>query len=693
MNKVNHGFVHMSEIQEQAIPTPPPLDYQKLLLSLADEYFAAAYELGAIAETVENSSKLQEYYRLIATGLSCLDALLKKCKLGPEKEANVRLQYASILYEETENAMEAEEALSKGISICERHKYFDLKYNMQHLLARVIFTKNPKAAFKFLEQLITDTAAYQHTAWEYAFSFLKVSLHLGLSSSHGLLEARNHSQHITKKARNHGDKAVMAMATMMEAMVYLKEPGDSDGFEQAQRALASVRSLQLDPAITNIPQLTAFISFVDLSCHLQRFYPEPAYNSMRNMQKTLAQLVEGDKDVLDGTLSLPVSKGKMISPSTETGIVRRKPDGSMTLVFNWMPNDDIYNVGYLMSGIAMAHKNTVDRHNFERFFSQGLQDQQCKQIYSFSMPMSLLTCPIVAQEASDRTAKSIILFAKQQSWRERIAYYTRLYYAFSLASRTSYVDARDQLVQIKQLQSAWIDFPSDLSLVTRYLKGTIAQGTGDLPTTFSEFESIVNDISPSDPSWQNDHNSTNNSTNIKFITQLNRELYILSTMNLLQIIRNPGHPNHAEFDMRLAQIAPHCTQSSNRGITAAYHIINAAAPASSKIIATKQALLWGCGHAQAVNNNKLLCIILNILSWKFFQGILVDQTEKSVQACLTVAKRCEDTLWISVSAGVMADSLEAAGRLDEAAPIRAEGMRYARELPPKIQEMVAATPV
>ena len=39
--------------------------------------------------------------------------------MKPHVEAVVRLRYATILYEETENMMEAEEALSKGVCLNE----------------------------------------------------------------------------------------------------------------------------------------------------------------------------------------------------------------------------------------------------------------------------------------------------------------------------------------------------------------------------------------------------------------------------------------------------------------------------------------------------------------------------------------------------------------------------------------------
>ncbi len=63
---------------------------------------------------------LHEYHKLIATGLRCLQVVLDNTKLAPRLEARVRFRYASILCEETNNVMEAETALTKGITLCER---------------------------------------------------------------------------------------------------------------------------------------------------------------------------------------------------------------------------------------------------------------------------------------------------------------------------------------------------------------------------------------------------------------------------------------------------------------------------------------------------------------------------------------------------------------------------------------------
>jgi len=95
-------------------------DTAKLLVALAEEYFQAAHELAPTAALSMSVADVEAYGGLIATGLGCLDTALKRVKLQPRIEANIRLRYAGVLFEETENSMEAETALSKGIALCER---------------------------------------------------------------------------------------------------------------------------------------------------------------------------------------------------------------------------------------------------------------------------------------------------------------------------------------------------------------------------------------------------------------------------------------------------------------------------------------------------------------------------------------------------------------------------------------------
>lgn len=58
-------------------PAKPSVDYQVLLLSLADEYLNAAHRHGTRTALVTREADVEEYYKLIATGLGCLEAVLK----------------------------------------------------------------------------------------------------------------------------------------------------------------------------------------------------------------------------------------------------------------------------------------------------------------------------------------------------------------------------------------------------------------------------------------------------------------------------------------------------------------------------------------------------------------------------------------------------------------------------------------
>jgi hypothetical protein len=80
------------------------------------------------------------------------------------------------MFNETQNYDQIEKILSKGVShtavfvknvslkflqitLCDRNRLLDLKYSMHHLLARVLFKTQPRAALKSLDSLIPDVEA------------------------------------------------------------------------------------------------------------------------------------------------------------------------------------------------------------------------------------------------------------------------------------------------------------------------------------------------------------------------------------------------------------------------------------------------------------------------------------------------------------------------------------------------------
>lgn len=82
-------------------------------------------------------------------------------------------------------------------------------------------------------------------------------------------------------------------------------------------------------------------------------------------------------------------------------------------------------------------------------------------------------------------------------------------------------------------------------------------------------------------------------------------------------------------------------------------------------------------------------MVLNFMSWKFFKGVVGDQAEKAARASQTLAQKCMDGLWMSVAAGVLGDTLEAAGRIEEAKRARESGFMTAENLPEGLREVMS----
>lgn len=357
--------------QAPMAPQPPPIDYQTLLLSLAEDYLAAAHAEGSLKALREREIDTRRYYKLIATGLGCLETLLNRFRMQPHMEAIVRLRYASVLYDETDNMMEAEQSLSDGIKLCDRYRFLDLKYNMEHLLAQVLFKGSPRASKKFLDGVIKDVEAYQYTAWVYAFRFLRVSISLELSSHQDILSAFGQLKSISALAERLGDKAILAIASTLEALIHLRGSSSAESIEQAQRVLALARSLQLHPAIGQMSQIAVLTNIVDLSCSLQHFDPSQAITKMQAMQASL----ESHNDVWQENCSflVPVQSQDASRASDGNGVVQKNFKGSLSVMFCWSSWTDIYALGYLLSSMAIAHRNTSDGLRSEQMLKEGLR--------------------------------------------------------------------------------------------------------------------------------------------------------------------------------------------------------------------------------------------------------------------------------------------------------------------------------
>jgi hypothetical protein len=268
--------------------------------------------------------------------------------------------------------MEAEETLVKGISLCERYKLTDFKYNMQHLHARITHSQSRKGGVFFLESVIKDVEAVGHVPWIYAFRLLRVSLALQSSSTQEILTAITQLKLVANMANNRGDHAVGVLASTLEALVHTSRATSQEGIEQTQRALAAARSSQLDPAGQRMPQLSAMAYYVDLSCSLIQGDAVQAGIKLAAMQSFLDGRPEDESWTADGHFLVPIGKNSSSTLSNNgscKGIIRSGSEGSLSVQMQWLSKSEIYAIGYAFSASTLVNKNAIDGHKAEVFLN------------------------------------------------------------------------------------------------------------------------------------------------------------------------------------------------------------------------------------------------------------------------------------------------------------------------------------
>ena len=233
-------------------------------------------------------------------------------------------------------------------------------------------------------QLLTESS-YQHVAWLYAFQFLRLSLSLESSLRPDILSSLGQIRNIMSIAERYGDRAITLLASVLEALCYLRLESTAENLEQAQRAIAVARSLQFDSVVAQLPQLAAMTSFVDICCLLRCSDTARVASKLQEMRTALETVHTNSSWNEIGTLLIPINHSQASRDQSCKGVIQDASDGHQMLAFNWMPKNYIYTLGYLMSGISTIHKNALDGQRSEQMLNDGLR--KCDGQYDY--PISL----------------------------------------------------------------------------------------------------------------------------------------------------------------------------------------------------------------------------------------------------------------------------------------------------------------
>jgi hypothetical protein len=622
-----------------------------MLLSAADEYLAAARSMGASMVRYQREADIQQYHRLMATGLGCMDTVLRDFNLLPRDEAKLRLRYASLLVEETDNTTVIDEVLSKQISLCGRCRLQDLKYASLHLQARYQFKTNHRAALKTLDKPISEAETFQHIPWVYAFRFLKVSLALQIPGRIEAVSALQQLHAILPYAEKRGDRAVYVACNALEALVHLRS-GAADRVEHAQRAIAAARSLQLQLSAEQLGSFGTLLDIIDVACGIHNGAPDNAKSTA---------LIAG---VLDEkfssmrpdtrTITVAIERGSGDNLTTDTGGIFRKDSiGRDELVFAWLPKEDLQTLCFYVCAF--------DQHVHDRGFKY-IKEAHQRAKGAVKRPV-LHNIPITVAAA-------------QKEWNNVLDWHSLFAIGLMACYREEQAIANEALAILKKRAAKFPHNSEDMHARTlSYLSAVFEQRNGSFDSALRTYSSGTFQL-PAQGSP----------------ASAKLDLAILAALNRLLIVRYPRHPQQNTTTALLSQLTVLCENHSNQYIRVAHRLLHAM---SSPDTATDASIMRKKTFVQAAvnrandtlkktQNREFVTMALPYFSASFFADQISEKATQAVRATRHNNKLSRRPLWTAVAAGMCMHTFQRNGLIEEAQEAQREYEGVMHLLPPPL---------
>lgn len=623
-----------------------PADLSVMLLSAADEYITAARGMSAIILLHKRQVDTQQYQKCMATAMGCMDSVLKNFNLLPRDEAKLRLRYASLLIEETDNTTAIEEILSKQISLCGRFRLHDLKYATFHLQARYQFKTNHRAAIKSLSKPISEAETFQHIAWVYALRFLKISLILQVPGRIEVVPALQQLNAISSHAQKLGDRAVYVACCAMEAMVHLRS-GAADRLEQAQRALAAARSLQLEVSATQLGSFGTLIDLVDVVCGIQQGTPDHTKQAVLDeiMTEKSGKSTRTDAGVF--TVLVEKSFGGGLTSDTG-GIFQKSVDGRDELLFSWLPREDMQALCFYISALDQSvHEKGL------RFIEEA--HSRCREALKRQTAFGAPVC--VARAQAD--------------WIRVLDWHSVFALGLMSLSRNQHSKAKEALSILRgRIAKPPYKKQEPFTRSLLYLSAVIDQSEGSLHsalTAYSSEELALLEPTPAPGS--------------------RLDLSMLAAFNRFLIVRGSSHPEHHTANTLIAALQMPSGNHPNQYIRTAFRILQGMVSENVTINRQKTQMQSASNRARDVfsttNNAEFVIMALSVFTARFF--VDAPNWAKAIDATKRIALRSGKPLWIAVASGLCLMAYQQNGLFEEAQKAQADYELVRPKLPPALR--------
>ena len=621
-----------------------PADLSVMLLSAADEYIAAARSMGSLVVREKREVDLRQYYKLMATAMGCMDAVLKDFTMLPRDEAKLRLRYATLLVEETDNTTDIDEMLSKQISLCGRCRLQDLKYATLHLQARYQFKTNHRAALKALDKPISEAETFQHIAWVYAFRFLKVSLTLQIPGRVETVPALQQLHAILAHAERRTDRAVYVACSVLEAMVHLRS-GALDRLEQAQRAMAAARSLQLQVSAKQLGLFGTLLDIIDIACGIQ--YGMPNNKRSTALIETLLDRSDKALNYEDGVFTVLVERSHGGNLTFDTGgVFRKSADGRDELVFAWLPREDLRTLCFHICALDQnIHEKGLSYVKEAHQRTRGILKRQAS--YSIPIPLALA----------------------QTNWNRLLDWHSMFTIGLIACFREDQTTASEALTILrKRVAKPPYNNQEAFVRMLSYLSAIKDQASGFLDSSLHVYSSDVLALP-----------EKGSTSGAKLDTS------ILAALNRLLIVRSPTHPQHYTSGALIAQLQPHCENHPNQYIRMAFRLVHAISSEDAAINRQKTLMQTASNRANDIfrntHNREFVIIALCYFTMRFFADQVGEKSIQAIRATRQNAKLSRKPLWMAVALGLCITTYQRNGLIEEAQKAQLEFEAIQPQLP------------
>ncbi|KIV98980.1 uncharacterized protein PV09_09306 [Verruconis gallopava] len=644
------------------LPITQPLDYQQILLLLAEDYINAAHDMSSYVAYYRRNDDIKEYHILLAIGLRCLEASLVQFRLAPRVEALIVLQYTNLMLRETRNYEEVDKWLSKTIPLCERNKLLDVKYSMHHLAARALFATRPRVAIRSLDAAISFAHAHKHTPWIYALRFLRLSFSYKLdASSQDFTAGIQNVKVMSELASSEDDGAISLICATYSALLHLRSKA-SNCIEEAQHAIAAAKSFQFHPIAAPLRQIWALLACVEIVCYLMEGSPSLAAQKAEQMASIIDEIRASTSLGDDGLLAIPLRQKPGSLTETTCGIFQRRKDQEF-LSFKWLAQRDLWAFCFLLNAIASQSRTFADQ-KAEAYLSEGLK------ILKENLSESSLS-----REDIFPSSSSLDVVINRLDWWYNMQWFFYIYMSINACGRTDWSKAEEYLTEARACPPASIlDCGPSRVKWEMFLCATIQQGRGQIEEALSIFQS---------PALQLPATANNG------LHDVETDLGILAALNSVLIMLDPTNSAHSEAARLHEFVSSSLINHPNKSLRAAHDLLRSVLNPQGKLIDKKKHFASCLNAARAVNNTQLVSIALSLMCTMFFKDVVGEQAQKSVRSARALADRSGSMLWKGVAAGLQEQTALRHGSDDDAANARKDRDVFIDALPDAVKSRFA----